>query len=186
MLREQHRTFLKYKHYVNRMGEAFPHIFTNLTNKIDEKPFHFRYLLFILMGTEVIRAKLISLIIIDDFINELCNYIEKRGKYNIVELREYKSMTYGQAIEEFSKRYSIELRDNIFYEELRILNKKRNDLAHHAVIEYLGDIEKADLEIKPYVLTQTMDKIQTKLTTIFNTRANEQAKITSEITSKSL
>lgn len=182
---EQLKNFLEYRDYINKTGDAYPRIFKTLSEKID-KASHFRYLLYLLMGTEVIKNKLRGLIILDDYISELRWYIETNGNHQIKKINEYTSKSYGQTLWEFSMRYNLEKNDNIFYKKLSSLNDMRNVLAHDAVLKYEGNIELADKEIKPYVLTQILDEVQNKLTEMLNERRKIQKKVVEEISERGL
>ncbi|MEX0910092.1 MAG: hypothetical protein WDZ75_02230 [Candidatus Paceibacterota bacterium] len=162
------------------MGPKFPIIFPNLQEKVESKPECLRYIIYILMGTEVIKEKMKSLIILDDYATELNKCIKEGNGYVVSKMEYYSHKPYGQVYKIFSERYNIEKKDPKFFDDLKDLCEKRNEIAHDAVIKHLGDIEKANSDIKPFVLQNSMNHIQKKLTDIFNEKAksfNKQAEL---------
>lgn len=167
---EKLKVFKEYQNHINKVGAQMPAIFKTLGENLHSTQ-KYRFLLTIIMATEVIKIKLRGLIILDDYINELRWYLEKNGKYEIKKMNEYNLKSYGQTLKEFNERYNLEQNDKNFYSKLTELNKKRNHALHNGVIKYEGDIEKADEEIRPYVLTQVLDDLQNQLTFMINERS---------------
>ncbi len=165
--------FLEYKKYINSIGKDMPVIFQNLLKNIMSTQ-KYRFLLAVLMGTEAIKIRLRGLLILDDYIAEIKSYSFNKGLYSIKKMKEYSEQSYGQTLYDFLNKYkSLEPTHKKLFENLKTLNEKRVNIAHHSIIEYKGDIEKADVEIKPYIITQVMDDIQNELTTLINLKAEE-------------
>ena len=173
MKRENLDLFLEYKNYINTIGNDMPVIFQNLLDNLMSTQ-KYRFLLTILMGTEAIKIRLRRLLILDDYIEEIKSYSSSKGNYSIKRLNKYSKKSYGQTLTKFLKKYkSLESTNKKLCDNLKTLNDKRNDIAHHSIIEYKGDIEKADKEIKPYIMTQVMDEIQRELTILVNLKAED-------------
>ncbi|MDB5260374.1 MAG: hypothetical protein JWN37_605 [Candidatus Nomurabacteria bacterium] len=182
---EKLANFKIYRDHINKIGNSMPMIFQTLGKNIHSTQ-KYRFILTIIMGTEVIKIKLRGLIILDDYINELRWYLEKFGNYEIKKMNEYALKSYGQTLNEFNERYNLEKNDNNLYKKLYNLNKRRNDTVHNAVIKYEGDIQKADEEIRPYILTQALDDIQKTLTNMINLRAATLGEVEKELREKGL
>ncbi len=182
---EQLEAFKNYRDHVNSIGNTMPLIFENLSKSIHSTQ-KFRFLLILLMATELIKVKLRGLIVFDDYINEMRWYLEKNGSYVIKKMNEYSSKSYGQTLDEFCNRYNLATNDKGLYDKLRELNHKRNDTAHHAVLKHMGDLDKTDEEIRPYVLTQVIDEIQKVLTLMINSRRSIQMEIEKQMRDKGL
>lgn len=182
---EQLKTFKSYRDHINNIGLSMPIAFESLSKSLHSTK-KFRFLLSIIMATELIKIKLRGLIIFDDYINEMRWYLEKNGKYIIKKMNEYSSKSYGQTLAEFCDRYNLAENNKGLYDTLRELNRKRNDIAHDAVLKHFGDLNKADEEIRPYILTQVIDEIQKKLTAMINSRIEIQAEIEKQIRDRGL
>jgi len=167
---EKLQVFKEYRNYINSMGNLMPMAFEKLSENLHSTD-KYRYLLSILMATELIKVKLRALIILDDYISELRWYVEKNGEHSIRKMNQRSGRSFGQTLNDFDKVYNIKENNNELYVKLIELNKKRNTISHKAVLDYAGDIEKADQEIMPYILTQVLDGIQGELTKMINTRS---------------
>ncbi len=182
---EQLAAFKAYQDHLNMTNNMVYSSFGKLKDNIDNTQ-KFRYLFSIIMGTELIKEKLIAHIIFDDYINEMRWYLEKSGEYNIKKIDKYEGKSFGQILKIFSKKFNLELNDKEFYNQLQELNNKRNDTTHHSILKYLGDLNKADEEIKPYILAQPLDTIQRKLTSIINQRIQIQMQLEEEMKKRNL
>ena len=99
------KIFKEYQNYINKMGSSMPSTFAEFSDNIHSTQ-KYRFLLAIIMGTELIKIKLRGLIILDDYINELRWYLEKNGDYEIKKMNEYTLKSYGQTLKEFTERYN--------------------------------------------------------------------------------
>lgn len=168
--KEQLSYLIEYRDFINEVGKVMPEIAETSQNKINAIQ-SYRYILGILFGTELVKVELRSLLVINDYIDELKKLVRKVSDFEIKKIKKYDSMSYGQVVHEFCENYKN------FPEDIKIemwgLNKKRNDIVHDAIFVYKGDLNKADEEIRDYITSQKINKLTHELTSFINTRVEE-------------
>lgn len=125
-----------------------------------------------------------SLVILDDYINELESLLLRKGNYEVREMnKEGYVLSLGPTANHFfkRKRYDVKNRDMALFDDIWDLNKKRNDIVHHAIFTYKGVLERADEEIRPYIISQKIHNIINKLITTFNIAREENSLIEKKI-----
>lgn len=131
-----------------------------------------KYLMAIIIGSEFVKAAIKNIILLHDYIKELEEIIATNNSSKIRPITEdYNDMPLGTILhKEFKGKYSEE---KILFDEIQSLNKERNRAVHHAVFDYVGDLQKVDEDLKNYVRTDPIKKLLDKLIDLFNREAEK-------------
>lgn len=166
-------TWLKeYRNYINEIGGLMPEIAKKSEEKINEAK-KYRFIIGILIGTELIKAQLRALVVLNDYISHLNKLVELQGEYIVSKIKTYESYSYGTIAREFCNKYQLSQTDPDLNKEIWILNDRRNDVVHDSIFTFKGDLDKSDEEVREYVVSQAVHNILQKLITKLNIHREE-------------